>query len=99
MDLNRNFGYKWGYDDIGSSDNACSETYRGPEPFSEPEARAIRDLILDWPTIRVSYNLHAWGNLGVIPMNWYPKDNSILKRDYPKAAQFYEHILNANLNP
>ncbi|HVP37246.1 MAG TPA: M14 family metallopeptidase, partial [Terriglobales bacterium] len=29
IDLNRNFGYKWGYDDIGSSSVPGSETYRG----------------------------------------------------------------------
>ena len=37
VDLNRNFGYKWGYDNEGSSDGRCEEDYRGPEPFSEPE--------------------------------------------------------------
>jgi len=29
VDLNRNFGYKWGYDDNGSSPNPASDTYRG----------------------------------------------------------------------
>jgi len=29
VDLNRNFGYKWGYDNIGSSSNTYSETFRG----------------------------------------------------------------------
>jgi carboxypeptidase T len=45
VDLNRNYGYQWGYDDIGSSGNANSGTYRGPAPFSEPESRAVRDLV------------------------------------------------------
>ncbi len=28
IDLNRNFGYMWGYDNIGSSPDPCSETYQ-----------------------------------------------------------------------
>jgi murein tripeptide amidase MpaA len=34
VDLNRNFGYMWGYDDLGSSPIPSSETYRGPSAFS-----------------------------------------------------------------
>lgn len=40
VDLNRNFPFGWGSDE-GSSNDPCSETYRGPEPASEPEVRAI----------------------------------------------------------
>ena len=38
VDLTRNYGYKFGYDDEGSvgEDDVCSEYYRGPEAFSEP---------------------------------------------------------------
>lgn len=41
VDLNRNFTYKWGYDDEGSSPNPTSETYRGASPASEPETKAL----------------------------------------------------------
>ena len=43
VDLNRNYGYKWGLDNEGSSDDPCDEGYRGKAPFSEPETQAIRD--------------------------------------------------------
>jgi carboxypeptidase T len=46
VDLNRNWGYQWD-SRAGGSRNPQSITYRGPEPFSEPEIRAIRDLVLD----------------------------------------------------
>jgi len=46
VDLNRNYGYMWGYDNIGSSPTPSSETYRGPAPWSEPESRAVRDYVL-----------------------------------------------------
>ena len=41
VDLNRNFAYKWGYDNEGSSPNPASETYRGTGPASEPETKAL----------------------------------------------------------
>lgn len=39
VDLNRNFAYKWGYDDEGSSPNPTSETYRGASPAPSPRPR------------------------------------------------------------
>jgi hypothetical protein len=45
VDLNRNYEYKWGYDNIGSSPVAGDSAYRGPSPFSEPETRAIKYLV------------------------------------------------------
>ncbi len=46
VDLNRNWGFQWG-SRAGGSRDPRSITYRGPEPFSEPEIRSIRDLVLD----------------------------------------------------
>jgi len=47
VDLNRNYSFYWGADDLGSSPLPSSETYRGEQPFSEPETSAIRDLFLN----------------------------------------------------
>ena len=44
VDLNRNYGYKWGVDEH-TSDYPESEFYHGKEPFSEKETQAIRDLL------------------------------------------------------
>ena len=43
VDLNRIFDKGFGEN---SSDDPCQEDYRGPEAFSEPEARALRDYVL-----------------------------------------------------
>ena len=67
VDLNRNYGFSWG--GPGSSGIPSSETYRGTEPFSEPETRAVRDLVEagNFKTI-LSYHsysqliLHQWGH-------------------------------------
>ena len=38
VDINRNYGYKWGHDQIGSSSDPCDDSFRGAESaFSEPE--------------------------------------------------------------
>jgi carboxypeptidase T len=68
VDINRNYGYRWGYDDYGSSGQPASEVYRGPAPFSEPETTAVRDLFMghDFRAV-VSYHsysqviLYPWG--------------------------------------
>lgn len=55
VDLNRNYNYMWGYDNIGSSPTPSSDTYRGPAPLSEPESRAIRAYtMLKRPAIAMS---------------------------------------------
>ena len=45
VDLNRNFAYKWGYDNEGSSPDPSSETFRGPSATSEPENKALEALV------------------------------------------------------
>jgi PKD repeat protein len=40
VDLNRNYPYEWG-EWGGSSGSACSTTYRGPIPVSDPETQAV----------------------------------------------------------
>lgn len=46
VDPNRNYGYMWGVLDISTSSHVPSdETYVGPRAFSEPEVRAVRDLV------------------------------------------------------
>jgi murein tripeptide amidase MpaA len=47
VDINRNYGYQWGLDTdtSGTSGSSWAPDYRGPIEFSEPETRAMRDLI------------------------------------------------------
>ncbi|MFO0579657.1 MAG: M14 family zinc carboxypeptidase [Polyangia bacterium] len=45
VDLNRNYPFRWGFlGDKGSSPVSTSYYYRGPEPASEPETRAMLRL-------------------------------------------------------
>ncbi len=69
VDLNRNYDYFWGIDNIGSSPNSTSNTYRGPEGFSEPETQAVRDFTIDHE-IMIALNYHTFGNLLIHPWGY-----------------------------
>jgi len=68
VDPNRNYSFMWGIDNLGSSPDPFSLTYRGSGPFSEPETQAVRDLMEthDFAAM-VSYHnysqviLYPWG--------------------------------------
>ena len=68
VDLNRNFGFNWGYDNLGSSPTPSNVTYRGLSAFSEPETQAQRDLVNSLkPVTGLSFHtysdlfIHPWG--------------------------------------
>ncbi|MEO0877309.1 MAG: M14 family metallopeptidase, partial [Bacteroidota bacterium] len=69
VDLNRNYDYEWGYDDIGSSPNPESAVYRGTEPFSEPETQAVRAFCQNHEFVS-ALNYHSFGNLLIYPWGW-----------------------------
>ena len=53
MDPNRNYGVEWG--GPGTSSDIEDLTYHGPEAWSEPETRAMRDFLRDLqPTVLIT---------------------------------------------
>lgn len=77
VDLNRNWGYMWGYDNYGSSPTPSSEIYRGPGAFSELETSYLRQFII---AHHFSYimNLHTCGNYYLYPYGYGIVDYSQL---------------------
>ena len=69
VDLNRNFGYFWGYDDEGSSPDPADITYRGPSAFSEPELQNFRDFVASREFVIV-HNIHTYSNLVLWPWGY-----------------------------
>jgi len=69
VDLNRNYSYKWGYDDRGSSPIPSSSTYRGPSAFSEPEMTAVRNLMID-TGFNFALDYHSYGEYILIPYSY-----------------------------
>jgi Zinc carboxypeptidase len=63
-DPNRNYGGLWG--GSGASVNWADDTYRGDEPFSEPEVRNIRELISSRQVTNLITN-HTYSNLILRP--------------------------------
>jgi len=73
VDLNRNYDYKWFfyrifpthyYDEWTSRED--SQIYRGPEPFSENESQAIKNLV-ETRDISISLSYHDWGEWMIFP--------------------------------
>jgi len=69
VDLNRNYGVAWGYDDLGSSSIKVHPWYRGTGAFSEPETQAMR-YFLQHHAFQSAINWHSWGNFLIYPWNY-----------------------------
>ena len=64
VDLNRNFDAGFG----NTAQNPCSNSYGGPAPFSEPETRAIRDLLAAHnQRVKVTLFMHSFSQLWLSP--------------------------------
>ncbi|MEU5756700.1 M14 family zinc carboxypeptidase [Streptomyces sp. NPDC047829] len=75
VDLNRNFAYKWGYDDEGSSPNPTSQTYRGDGPNSEPETQAL-DAFQKRIGFTYGINYHSAAELLLYGVGWQVATNT-----------------------
>ena len=69
IDINRNYGFQWGADDVGSSADSFSEIFRGPAAFSEPETRAVRDFFLS-RNIRSLISYHSFSQTIMYPWGY-----------------------------
>ena len=69
IDLNRNFGYMWGYNNSGSSNIPSDDTYRGTSAFSEPETQAYRDFV-NSKNFKTTLNYHTYSNLLLYPWGY-----------------------------
>ncbi|MFI0978941.1 M14 family zinc carboxypeptidase [Streptomyces sp. NPDC021093] len=69
IDLNRNFAFKWGYDNEGSSPDPADETFRGPAPSSEPETKAL-DAFQKRIGFKYAINYHSAAELILYGVGW-----------------------------
>ncbi|XP_018335354.1 carboxypeptidase B-like [Agrilus planipennis] len=81
VDGNRNFSFLWGL--VGASSDECSETYKGPFPFSEVELQAFRNFSKPLSRrIKLYLSLHSYGNYIIYPFGHrsaIPKNENELK--------------------
>lgn len=95
VDLNRNYGFKWGTG--GSSSDPSSDTYKGPEPFSEPETRAVRDFVDSQPRMTTLLSFHSFSELILYP--WGHSSESIGVNDGDAAdLPVFEKMANTMSN-
>ncbi len=66
VDLNRNYGLTWGFDDFGSSPVTSSQTYRGTAAFSEPETQAMK-WFAENHNFKLNLNYHTYNNALIYP--------------------------------
>ena len=94
VDLNRNYDFKWGLDNEGSSGNPCAEDYRGTEPFSETETQTIRNLVNARPNIVTGVNMHTYGNAWIYPFNFVSDAQNVeLRKVKPKFYRFFNNFV------
>ncbi|XP_023337443.1 carboxypeptidase B isoform X2 [Eurytemora carolleeae] len=74
VDPNRNFGYEWG--GKGTSQDPCSDIYRGSSAFSEPETQAVRDFITARKrNIKMYLTFHSYGQMVLYPWGYDAVDH------------------------
>jgi hypothetical protein len=73
VDLNRNWEVGWHAPFGGASTDPCSQNYRGPTPWSEPEVAAMRDWAGPHAArIAVHMDVHSFGQLILSPWAYTP---------------------------
>lgn len=96
VDLNRNFNVSWG--EFGTSSDPCDDNYAGSAPFSEPETRAVRDIITQVQgRLKAMISLHSPGQTWLIPYgnsfpSKYPPDYDDLKQAAIEATAAIKEV-------
>lgn len=68
-DPNRNWSYKWG--GKGTSNNPCSQIYRGPNAASEPEVNSTQNYIYERrETIKLFLTFHSYSQMIFTPWGY-----------------------------
>ncbi|HKA72823.1 MAG TPA: M14 family zinc carboxypeptidase [Xanthobacteraceae bacterium] len=66
VDLNRNYDFLWD-SGLGTSSLYANETYKGPEPLSEPEAQNVVHLLKTIKHLVCLVDIHSFGELVMHP--------------------------------
>jgi len=85
----------------GASTIECAENYCGPEPFSEPMTRALRDAISSTPNVVFAYSLHSYSQLVLSAYSYthdLPSDYDALEAVMAKGAPEIEAVHGKHYN-
>ncbi|XP_057328407.1 carboxypeptidase B-like [Microplitis mediator] len=88
VDLNRNFGYRWG--GLGTSKQPCREIFAGTGPFSEPETAAMKNFFeASAANFKAYLSFHSYGQYILYPWGYdrrVPPDYADLERVGQQSA-------------
>ncbi|KAI9341100.1 hypothetical protein BDR26DRAFT_860563 [Obelidium mucronatum] len=91
VNLGHNWDFEWNYPVISQEDfsDPCSPAYRGSEPFSEPETRALRDLILKHTpkSVLILHSRHTSQESRLIVPFMFHKSTFLKSESTPKNAK------------
>ena len=69
VDLNRNFGFKWGVSGVQMEE--CSYVYPGSKPFSEKESHSVLSYLNQLPELpELGLDIHSYGNKLLYPYGY-----------------------------
>ena len=95
VDLNRNYDINFGGE--GGSENPCSFLYEGPAPFSEPEVRAISDLLWKHKNrIKLAISLHSFNQLWACPFAYTKTSSAHLSQHMDVLRDIQNAVYNTN---
>jgi murein tripeptide amidase MpaA len=72
VDINRNADFLWS-SGIGTSSDSCSDVFKGPGAFSEPETRNVRWMIDTLTSVACMIDVHSYSELVLYP--WGDDEN------------------------
>ena len=89
VDCNRNYPKYWG--EPGSSAIPCAETYRGPNPLSEPESASIAEFVSQHRNIIFAIDSHSHGQAIFRPS---PAGGAFISSEpiSPQDEKTYKHL-------
>jgi len=97
VDLNRNYSHQWAFNNQGSSPNPSASTYRGPNAFSEPESRAIRDFVAG-RNFKLAFNYHSAARLFIHPWSYDPV-GVVADPKFNSLSEFFSEENNFDFGP
>ncbi|ASU78251.1 zinc carboxypeptidase [Actinopolyspora erythraea] len=102
VDLNRNWGYRWGCCG-GSSGDPSQPTYRGPAPFSAPEIASVRDFVESRVVggrqrITAHIDFHSFSELVLWPYGYTTADTApgMTREQYRRFAELGNAMADTN---
>ncbi|XP_077066816.1 carboxypeptidase A1-like [Siphateles boraxobius] len=97
VDPNRNWDA--GFGGAGSSNNPCTETYRGPSAHSEPEVKAIVDFVKSHGNLKAFVSIHSYSQMLLYPYGYTrtpAKDQAELHELARKAISELQSLYNTS---